>query len=490
MKKAAVHNLGCKVNSYELDVMTQKLKEDGYEIVPFDEKADVYVINTCTVTNIADRKSRQMLHRAKALNKDAVVVAVGCYVETDEAGVEQDPAIDLAIGNNRKGEIAQILEAYLKSRGEGNPAEKTLGGATLEDISKTPLFEDMQLRTPGRTRADIKIQDGCNQFCSYCIIPYARGRVRSRKPEDVLREVRALAAEGVKEVVVTGIHIGSYGTDFRGVAYNDTEGGNPDLQRLLHAIAEVPGIERIRLGSLEPRVMNEEFVAAIASEPKICPHFHLSLQSGCDSVLKRMNRHYTAEEFLETAKRLRRYYDRPALTTDVIVGFPGETEEEFEESLRFLETVNFYEIHVFKYSRRHGTAADRMPDQITEAVKEERSHILQELTMKQAAAFRESFRGEKESILAEEMHSYEEMRGRTQMAYGKDAGEDAGVQEKNGAEWIVGHTARYIEAAVPAEGTKIRRGQVLTGIIGPAIPGTTVRLLKVFTNIADRIKMK
>ena len=213
VKKAAVHNLGCKVNSYELDVMTQKLKEDGYEIVPFDEKADVYVINTCTVTNIADRKSRQMLHRAKALNKDAVVVAVGCYVETDEAGVEQDPAIDLAIGNNRKGEIAQILEAYLKSRGEGNPAEKTLGGATLEDISKAPLFEDMQLRTPGRTRADIKIQDGCNQFCSYCIIPYARGRIRSRDPLEIQEEITALAQEGVKEVVLTGIHIGSYGKE-------------------------------------------------------------------------------------------------------------------------------------------------------------------------------------------------------------------------------------------------------------------------------------
>ena len=513
MKTIAFHNLGCKVNAYETDVMMQNLQKKGWKIVPFDGKADVYVVNTCSVTNIADRKSRQMLHRAKKENPEAVVVAVGCYVETGREAVEKDPAVDLAVGTGRKGSLAEILEDYLRERensgssgdfrtredagnsedagdSEDPGSAKTLDGRTFSNITDHPVYEEMTLEVPGRTRADIKIQDGCNQFCSYCIIPYARGRVRSRKPEDVLREVRALAAEGVKEVVVTGIHIGSYGTDFRGVAYNDTEGGNPDLQRLLHAIAEVPGIERIRLGSLEPRVMNEEFVAAIASEPKICPHFHLSLQSGCDSVLKRMNRHYTAEEFLETAKRLRRYYDRPALTTDVIVGFPGETEEEFEESLRFLETVNFYEIHVFKYSRRHGTAADRMPDQITEAVKEERSHILQELTMKQAAAFRESFRGEKESILAEEMHSYEEMRGRTQMAYGKDAGEDAGIQEKNGAEWIVGHTARYIEAAVPAEGTKIRRGQVLTGIIGPAIPGTTVRLLKVFTNIADRIKMK
>ena len=256
MKKAAVHNLGCKVNSYELDVMTQKLKEDGYEIVPFDEKADVYVINTCTVTNIADRKSRQMLHRAKALNKDAVVVAVGCYVETDEAGVEQDPAIDLAIGNNRKGEIAQILEAYLKSRGEGNPAEKTLGGATLEDISKTPLFEDMQLRTPGRTRADIKIQDGCNQFCSYCIIPYARGRIRSRDPLEIQEEITALAQEGVKEVVLTGIHIGSYGKE---------KGLSPDkeLLSLLTRIQMIRGIERIRLGSLEPRIMTENFVRGI-----------------------------------------------------------------------------------------------------------------------------------------------------------------------------------------------------------------------------------
>ena len=390
MKTIAFHNLGCKVNAYETDVMMQNLQKKGWKIVPFDGKADVYVVNTCSVTNIADRKSRQMLHRAKKENPEAVVVAVGCYVETGREAVEKDPAVDLAVGTGRKGSLAEILEDYLRERensgssgdfrtredagnsedagdSEDPGSAKTLDGRTFSNITDHPVYEEMTLEVPGRTRADIKIQDGCNQFCSYCIIPYARGRVRSRKPEDVLREVRALAAEGVKEVVVTGIHIGSYGTDFRGVAYNDTEGGNPDLQRLLHAIAEVPGIERIRLGSLEPRVMNEEFVAAIASEPKICPHFHLSLQSGCDSVLKRMNRHYTAEEFLETAKRLRRYYDRPALTTDVIVGFPGETEEEFEESLRFLETVNFYEIHVFKYSRRHGTAADRMPDQITEA---------------------------------------------------------------------------------------------------------------------------
>ena len=494
MKTIAFHNLGCKVNAYETDVMMQNLQKKGWQVVPFDQPADVYVVNTCTVTNIADRKSRQMLHRAKKTNPDAVVIAVGCYVETDPEGVEKDPAIDLAIGTNRKGQIAEIVEAYLRKRqnkddtaaketstpaddfltekergstagrihsGDRGP-DKTLGGLTMDDIRHHPAYESMMLRMPGRTRADVKIQDGCNQFCSYCIIPYARGRVRSRRPEEVLEEVKGLAAQGVREVVITGIHIGSYGLDWEDISYNQAGGGNAALLSLLRAIAGVEGIERIRLGSLEPRVMSEEFVAGIAEEPKICPHFHLSLQSGCDSVLARMNRHYTAAEFLAAVDRLRRYYDRPALTTDVIVGFPGETDAEFEESRRFLESVNFYEIHVFPYSRRHGTVADQMPGQITEAVKARRSRVLQEMTVRQAAAYRKGFLGEEEEILPEEHITEREILRRTQMAYGKkrdDRGSEdwkncvsGAVPESSAAEteYLSGHTTRYLPVLVPA----------------------------------------
>ena len=494
MKTIAFHNLGCKVNAYETDVMMQNLQKKGWQVVPFDQPADVYVVNTCTVTNIADRKSRQMLHRAKKTNPDAVVVAVGCYVETDPEGVEKDPAVDLAIGTNRKGQIAEIIGEYLRKRaGEDATAaqdasapaddflpekaeggadgcihggkkkpDKTLGGLTMDDIRHHPAYESMMLQTPGRTRADVKIQDGCNQFCSYCIIPYARGRVRSRRPEEVLEEGRGLAAQGVREVVITGIHIGSYGLDWEDVPYNQAGGGNAALLSLLRAVADVEGIERIRLGSLEPRVMSEAFVAAIAEEPKICPHFHLSLQSGCDSVLARMNRHYTAAEFLAAVDRLRRYYDRPALTTDVIVGFPGETDEEFEESRRFLETVNFYEIHVFPYSRRHGTVADQMPGQITEAVKAQRSRILQEMTVRQAAAYRRSFLGGDEVIFPEEHITEREILRRTQMAYGKKRDDRNGESVRNSVsgsdpesnaaltEYLTGHTARYLPVLVPA----------------------------------------
>ena len=509
MKTIAFHNLGCKVNAYETDVMMQNLQKKGWQVVPFDQSADVYVVNTCTVTNIADRKSRQMLHRAKKINPDAVVVAVGCYVETDPEGVEKDPAIDLAIGTNRKGQIAEIVEAYLRKRMEENGAaaqdastpadgdlkaaeegntstagrihsgdrepDKTLGGLTMDDIQHHPAYESMMLRTPGRTRADVKIQDGCNQFCSYCIIPYARGRVRSRRPEEVLEEVKGLAAQGVREVVITGIHIGSYGLDWEDISYNQAGGGNAALLSLLRAIAGVEGIERIRLGSLEPRVMSEEFVAAIAEEPKICPHFHLSLQSGCDSVLARMNRHYTAAEFLAAVDRLRRYYDRPALTTDVIVGFPGETDEEFEESRRFLESVNFYEIHVFPYSRRHGTVADQMPGQITEAVKAGRSRILQEMTVRQAAAYRKSFIGEEEEILPEEHITEKEILRRTQMAYGKKRDDRSSEDWKNcvsgtapesnaaETEYLSGHTTRYLSVLVPA--SSLRGGCASDGLL-------------------------
>ena len=336
-KKAALHNLGCKVNAYETEAMQEMLEKAGYEIVPFKEGADVYVINTCTVTNIADRKSRQMLHRARKMNPDAVVVAAGCYVQAQD-GKGQDPCIDIVLGNNQKKDLVRILDEYAAERASA---------AEIEDISRTREYESLHLTKPGdHTRAYIKVQDGCNQFCTYCIIPYARGRVRSRVMEDVLREVRELAEGGYKEVVLTGIHLSSYGIDF------DRE---RHLLELIRAVHEVDGIERIRLGSLEPGIITEEFARELSRIPEICPHFHLSLQSGCDATLKRMNRRYTSAEYAEKCRILRKYFDDPALTTDVIVGFPGETEEEFRASYDFVDSIDFYETHIFKYSRRNGT---------------------------------------------------------------------------------------------------------------------------------------
>lgn len=400
MKSVALHNLGCKVNSYELDVIGQKLKEKGFSIVPFDEKADIYMVNTCTVTNIADRKSRQMLHQAKKRNPEAVVVAIGCYVQTGSGQVLADEAVDLVIGNNRKKEAVEILEEYLETRGD-----KTVGGRSLLDIGRETAYEEMQLvRTEEHTRAYIKIQDGCNQFCSYCIIPYARGRVRSRREEDILREVRGLAAEGFREIVLTGIHISSYGLDLDGIK-NPGEGKPFPHERLLHLLGELDQVEnlaRIRLGSLEPRIVTPEFAAGLGGIGKLCHHFHLSLQSGCDETLARMNRHYTAGEYWEKVKLLRETFPEPAITTDVIVGFPGETDEEFERTKTFLERVNFYEMHVFPYSRREGTPAAARKDQVPEKVKKERSRILLSLAEKQSAAFRESYIGKEVSVLFEE----------------------------------------------------------------------------------------
>ena len=451
MKKVAYHNLGCKVNSYELDVMKQLLEAKGYETVPFDQKADLYVVNTCTVTNIADRKSRQMLHRARKLNPEALVIAVGCYVETDTDRVLSDSAIDLAIGNNKKGQIAEILERFLEGKGCADaPAAsgrgaKLLDGDTMEDLSEHPQYEDMQLTDPGHTRAYIKIQDGCNQFCSYCIIPFARGRIRSRDREEILREIRALSEKGIREVVLTGIHVSSYGLEWgvEGPVRFDPVRSGRALFDLLSRIQEIPGIERIRLSSLEPRIMTEEFVKNIAGLTKLCPHFHLSLQSGCNSTLRRMNRHYTAEEFMESVKLLRRYYDRPAITTDVIVGFPGESEAEFKETVKFLEEVNFYEIHVFKYSVRKGTAAASMPVQIPEPVKGLRSDILLEMTKRQAAEYRRQFIGEQEELLLEE---------KVQMPFGM---------------CFRGCTKRYVEGYVPCgdgSGPQMEEGQLLKGV--------------------------
>lgn len=353
MKTVAYHNLGCKVNSYEMDAMLQALRQKGYQIVPFDEKADVYIVNTCTVTGIADRKSRQMLHRAKKTNPEGIVVAVGCYVQSDTQAVEADSAVDLLVGNNRKKDLADILERYL----EGAAQESVI------DINHTSEYEEMRLTsTTEHTRAYIKIQDGCNQFCTYCMIPYVRGRVRSRRKQDVLEEIRGLSAAGYREFVLTGIHISSYGMDFQ-------QGQEENLLALVQAIDAVEGVERIRLGSLEPRIVTEAFAGGLAALRHICPHFHLSLQSGCETVLKRMNRHYTPGDFLNGVNLLRQAFGHPAVTTDVIVGFPGETEDEFEATRQFVETAGFYEMHIFKYSRRKGTKAAVMPMQVPEAEK-------------------------------------------------------------------------------------------------------------------------
>ena len=420
-QKIALHNLGCKVNGYEMDVMEQRLKEAGAVIVPFSEKADIYIINTCTVTNIADRKSRQMLHKAKKENPEAVVVAVGCYVETGIEGVKKDDSIDLAVGNNKKGEIVDILNEFLAAK-NADVTDKTLGGSSIIDINHTNEYESMFLtELPEHTRAYIKIQDGCNQFCSYCVIPYARGRVRSRDEQEILSEIKGLVQKGCKEIVLTGIHVGSYGTDF------DTENKESRLISLIEQINEIAGIRRIRLSSIEPRIMTEENVKRLAMVDKLCPHFHLSLQSGCDSVLKRMNRHYTAEEYRQSVEILRKYFDRPAITTDVIVGFPGETAEEFEECRKFCEDISFYEMHVFKYSPRKGTVAAGMKDQLTDRQKSVRSDVLLHLTKTQSENYRNSFIGEKLEILWEDK---EEIKGR---------------------EYMTGHSDRYVKVAVPMD---------------------------------------
>ena len=392
MRKAAFHNLGCKVNAYETEAMEQMLEAAGYEIVPFAPGADVYVINTCSVTNIADRKSRQMLHRAKKMNPEAVVVAAGCYVQA--AGrelAEKDEAVDIVIGNDRKKELVQILDRYFQEKTTGEEPEDVY----LKDLVSPTEYEELHIsRVEEHTRAFIKVQDGCNQFCSYCIIPYTRGRVRSRRPEDVAEEIRGLAAQGYKEMVLTGIHLSSYGVDF--------PGGRPGLMDLIAMVHEIDGVERIRLGSLEPRIITEESAGFMAGLKKLCPHFHLSLQSGCDETLKRMNRKYTTEEYLEKCEILRKHFDRPAITTDVIVGFPGETEEEFEQTRAFVERVHFYEMHVFKYSRRKGTRADRMDGQVPEPVKAERSDVLLELEKTMSEEYRRLWLGEAVDLLLEE----------------------------------------------------------------------------------------
>ncbi|MCH5280952.1 MAG: tRNA (N(6)-L-threonylcarbamoyladenosine(37)-C(2))-methylthiotransferase MtaB [Lachnospiraceae bacterium] len=447
MKNVAFHNLGCKVNSYELNIVQQNFVDKGYKIVPFDEKADIYIVNTCTVTNIADRKSRQMLHQAKARNPRALVVALGCYVQTGEKQVEQDDCIDLAIGNNRKRDAVEIIEAFLEEMGQ-EPKENGRNSEKIQvlDLSKGCDYEEMSLTEAGEhTRAYIKIQDGCNQFCSYCIIPFARGRVRSRRPEDIYGEIEALSKKGYKEFVLTGIHISSYGTDF------EEEQKENALLRLIQNIHEIGGVERIRLGSLEPRIVTEEFVSALSKLPKICPHFHLSLQSGCDATLKRMNRHYTAAEYMEGVDRLRSSFQDPAITTDVIVGFPGETEEEFLETKAFLQEVGFFEMHIFPYSARKGTVAAKMKEQVEGSIKKKRSKELLELDRTQSVLFRGKFIGMTEQVLFEE------------------------AKEIEGSIYQIGHTARYVKVAKKTE--EDLSGQLVSGKISGAF-GDEVLLME------------
>lgn len=409
--KVALHNLGCKVNAYEIEAMQQLLEEAGYEIVPFEPGADIYVINTCTVTNIADRKSRQMLHKAKKMNPEAIVVATGCYVQTGGEKLEKDEAIDLVLGNNQKINIVEALAEYA----ENKPGH----GSHVIKINQTKEYEELSIdHTAEHVRAYIKVQDGCNQFCTYCIIPYARGRVRSRNIESVLKEVRALAEKGYKEVVLTGIHLSSYGVDF-------PEEKKETLLSLIRAVHEIEGIRRIRLGSLEQGIVTREFAEGIAALPKVCPHFHLSLQSGCDETLERMNRRYRSGEYRERCELLREVYGNPALTTDVIVGFPQESEEEFRKSYDFVDSIRFYETHIFKYSRRQGTKAAAMDGQLTEAEKSFRSEKMIELHHRHAGDYEKSMLGKNLEVLIEEEYT------------------------KDGRTWYLGHSREYIKTAVP-----------------------------------------
>lgn len=396
-RRASFHNLGCKVNAYETEAMEQLLEKGGYEIVPFGEPAEVCIINTCSVTNIADRKSRQMLHRARAKNPGAVIVAAGCYVQAAAEVLKEDDAVDILIGNNRKKDLLQILEEYFQNRGGED--------SFVLDIGKEKAYENLHIgKTGGHTRALVKVQDGCNQFCSYCIIPYTRGRVRSRSTQDVLEEGRRLAAQGYRELVLTGIHLSSYGIE-SGARQKEQDflaAGRGSLLKLVGLLHAIEGIERIRLGSLEPRIITPAFVRELADLPKVCPHFHLSLQSGSAKTLERMNRHYTPEQFEESCRLLREVFDHPAITTDVIAGFPGETEEEFAQTKDFVRRIQFYEMHVFKYSRRKNTRAASMPDQVEETVKALRSDELLALEKQMSKAYRQSFLGKEVSVLLEE----------------------------------------------------------------------------------------
>lgn len=419
-KSVAATTLGCKVNQAETDSMLDMLSAAGADIVDFEEKADIYIVNTCSVTNIADKKSRQMLHRAKKRNPESIVIAAGCYVQSAKELLEQDESVDIVISNNKKKDITDIVNDYINVRkNEGGDAPA--GGEKKEyfvDISKETEYEEMGGHVPvGHTRAYVKIQDGCNQFCSYCIIPYVRGRIRSRSEEAVIAEVTELAESGIKEVVLTGIHISSYGKD------KNNEGALIDL---IDAISKIKGIKRIRLGSLEPGIITEDFVRRVSANKKVCPHFHLSLQSGCNTILKRMNRKYTREQYFEKCEMLREAYDAPALTTDVIVGFPGETDEEFEETVQYLTELNLYEMHVFKYSPRKGTVAAAMKDQVSPEVKNKRSDVLLELAERGKKAYEAKYEDAELEVLVEE------------------------VLHREDGTYLRGHTERYMDILIKA----------------------------------------
>lgn len=428
MKTVAFHTLGCKVNTYETEAMQQLMEAAGYSCVEFGERADVYIINTCSVTNIADRKSRQMLHRARKMNEDAIVVAAGCYVESAKDKIDEDLSIDIIVGNNNKNDIVNIINEYLQDK---------IKNKFIIDINKETEYEEFNIsKINDHTRAFIKVQDGCNQFCSYCIIPFTRGRVRSRKMENIIDEVKSLSASGYKEIVLTGIHLSSYGVDFLDESYNkrmekltQTEESDEEfvtkneLLCLIENIANIEGIERVRIGSLEPRIIQENFIKSLSKIDKFCPHFHLSLQSGCDKTLKSMNRKYTADEFYEGVKLIRKYFDSPAITTDIIVGFPGETKKDFEESRAFVEKVKFYETHIFPYSIREGTKAANMP-QVDGNEKVQRANILNEINLKNQKEFRASRIGKEDELLCEE------------------------IFVKDGMEYFTGYTKEYVKVAV------------------------------------------
>lgn len=428
MKTVAFHTLGCKVNTYETEAMQQLMESAGYRCVEFGERADVYIVNTCSVTNIADRKSRQMLHRARKMNEDAIVVAAGCYVESAKNKIDEDLSIDIIVGNNNKNDIVNIINEYLQDK---------IKNKFIIDINKETEYEEFNIsKINDHTRAFIKVQDGCNQFCSYCIIPFTRGRVRSRKMENIIDEVKSLSASGYKEIVLTGIHLSSYGVDFLDESYNkrmekltQTEESDEEfvtkneLLCLIENIANIEGIERVRIGSLEPRIIQENFIKSLSKIDKFCPHFHLSLQSGCDKTLKSMNRKYTADEFYEGVKLIRKYFASPAITTDIIVGFPGETKKDFEESRTFVEKVKFYETHIFPYSIREGTKAANMP-QVDGNEKVRRANILNEINLKNQKEFRALRIGKEDELLCEEIFI------------------------KDGIEYFTGYTKEYVKVAV------------------------------------------
>lgn len=446
MRTIAFHNLGCKVNSYETDAMAQKCIEKGYKIVDFEQKSDIYVVNTCSVTNIADRKSRQMLHKAKKQNPDSVVVAVGCFVQANPEEAARDEAIDLIVGNNKKKDLFEILEEYLKQKNDS----KDLQGTTITDVHHCD-YEELKInKSEEHSRVFVKIQDGCDRYCTYCIIPYVRGNLRSRKPEDVVREIEEIAANGYREVVITGIHLSSYGKDFLkdGKPSLDYTGNADYLIDLLKDINEIEGIDRIRIGSFEPMILSEDFVAKLSKISKLCPHFHISLQSGCDTVLKRMNRHYNTEQFYEKTVLLREYFPGCALTTDVIVGFPGETEEEFRETYEYLTKIKFFETHIFPYSRRKGTVADRMPGQLTMNEKKERVSKLLELDAKLSREYRESKLNATDNIIIEE------------------------IKNIDGKNYYVGHTPEYVMVA-------LKEDEALSKLVGRTVK---VKLDKMLTD--------